>query len=54
MPRGDHVLNFSDAEDLLDDEDVRDLPDEALEQGKVMKISETFQMNLSKKTVEQK
>ena len=23
MPRGDHVLNFSDAEDLLTDEDLK-------------------------------
>ncbi|XP_014670670.1 PREDICTED: microspherule protein 1-like [Priapulus caudatus] len=26
MPRGDHVLNFSDAEDLIDDNELRDLP----------------------------
>ena len=23
MPRGDHVLNFSDAEDMLNDEDLK-------------------------------
>lgn len=32
MPRGDHVLNFSDAEDMMNDEDVRDPKDETLEQ----------------------
>jgi len=31
MPRGDHVLNFSDAEDLINDDDLKDLCDETLE-----------------------
>lgn len=31
MPRGDHVLNFSDAEDLLTDEDLKDAKDEVIE-----------------------
>lgn len=31
MPRGDHVLNFSDAEDLLTDEDLKDAKDDILE-----------------------
>lgn len=31
MPRGDHVLNFSDAEDLLTDEDLKDAKDDVLE-----------------------
>ena len=29
MPRGDHVLNFSDAEDIINDEDLREPRDEA-------------------------
>lgn len=32
MPRGDHVLNFSDAEDLLTDEDLKEVKDDAAEQ----------------------
>ncbi|XP_052814698.1 microspherule protein 1-like [Mya arenaria] len=32
MPRGDHVLNFSDAEDLLTDEDLKEAKDDILEQ----------------------
>ena len=31
MPKGDHVLNFSDAEDIINDEDLRDAHDEVLE-----------------------
>lgn len=31
MPRGDHVLNFSDAEDLLTDEDLKETKDDATE-----------------------
>ncbi|XP_013412507.1 microspherule protein 1 [Lingula anatina] len=31
MPRGDHVLNFSDAEDMLNDDELKDPRDEALE-----------------------
>ncbi|XP_052237522.1 microspherule protein 1-like isoform X2 [Dreissena polymorpha] len=31
MPRGDHILNFSDAEDLLTDEDLKDAKDDILE-----------------------
>lgn len=31
MPRGDHVLNFSDAEDMLNDEELKDPADEILE-----------------------
>ncbi|CAG2193253.1 INO80Q [Mytilus edulis] len=31
MPRGDHVLNFSDAEDMLNDDDLKDPTDEILE-----------------------
>ncbi len=33
MPRGDHVLNFSDAEDIINDEDLKEPRDEALEHG---------------------
>ncbi|KAK3577150.1 hypothetical protein CHS0354_037486 [Potamilus streckersoni] len=32
MPRGDHVLNFSDAEDLLYDEELKEPKDETIEQ----------------------
>lgn len=32
LPRGEHVLNFSDAEDMLDDSELQDERDEALEQ----------------------
>lgn len=32
MPRGDHVLNFSDAEDMMDDSHLQDAKDEILEQ----------------------
>lgn len=32
MPRGDHVLNFSDAEDLLTDEDLKEPKDDVVEQ----------------------
>ncbi|KAL3854849.1 hypothetical protein ACJMK2_014088 [Sinanodonta woodiana] len=32
MPRGDHVLNFSDAEDMLYDEELKEPKDEAIEQ----------------------
>ncbi|XP_074653523.1 microspherule protein 1-like [Tubulanus polymorphus] len=32
MPKGDHVLNFSDAEDLLNDEDLKDPADVIMEQ----------------------
>ncbi|KAL4232211.1 Microspherule protein 1 [Mactra antiquata] len=32
MPRGDHVLNFSDAEDLLTDEDLKEAKDDVIEQ----------------------
>ncbi|XP_060554269.1 microspherule protein 1-like isoform X2 [Ruditapes philippinarum] len=32
MPRGDHVLNFSDAEDLLTDEDLKEAKDDTVEQ----------------------
>ncbi|XP_064597826.1 microspherule protein 1-like isoform X2 [Liolophura sinensis] len=31
LPRGDHVLNFSDAEDMIADEDLKDQCDEAVE-----------------------
>lgn len=31
MPRGDHVLNFSDAEDLINDDELKDGSDEHLE-----------------------
>ncbi|XP_070187685.1 microspherule protein 1-like isoform X2 [Littorina saxatilis] len=31
MPRGDHVLNFSDVEDKLKDEDLKDPPNELIE-----------------------
>nr|KAG5714842.1 hypothetical protein BaRGS_000330 [Batillaria attramentaria] len=31
MPRGDHVLNFSDVEDMLKDEDLKDPPNEMVE-----------------------
>lgn len=31
MPRGDHILNFSDAEDLLTDEDLKDAMDDSVE-----------------------
>lgn len=31
MPRGDHVLNFSDAEDMMNDNDLREPKDEILE-----------------------
>jgi len=31
MPRSDHILNFSDAEDMINDDDLRDPKDEALE-----------------------
>lgn len=31
MPRGDHVLNFSDAEEMMNDEDLKDPKDETLE-----------------------
>lgn len=31
MPRGDHVLNFSDAEDMMDDSQLQDPRDEVLE-----------------------
>ncbi|CAH1788008.1 unnamed protein product [Owenia fusiformis] len=31
MPRGDHVLNFSDAEDMVNDEDLRETTDSSLE-----------------------
>jgi microspherule protein 1 len=31
MPKGDHVLNFSDAEDIINNEDLRDSRDEVLE-----------------------
>ncbi|XP_072034818.1 microspherule protein 1-like isoform X3 [Amphiura filiformis] len=32
MPRGDHVLNFSDAEDMMEDSQLQDPKDEILEQ----------------------
>ncbi|XP_076456500.1 microspherule protein 1-like [Babylonia areolata] len=31
MPRGDHVLNFSDVEDMVKDEDLKDPPNELVE-----------------------
>lgn len=31
LPKGDHVLNFSDAEDAIEDAELQDPPDEALE-----------------------
>ena len=33
MPRSDHILNFSDAEDMINDDELRDPKDEALEHG---------------------
>lgn len=32
IPRGDHVLNFSDAEEMMNDEDLREPKDDVLEQ----------------------
>ena len=32
LPRGEHVLNFSDAEDLIIDTELGETQDEALEQ----------------------
>ncbi|XP_078327132.1 microspherule protein 1-like [Crassostrea virginica] len=32
IPRGDHVLNFSDAEEMMNDEELRDQKDDVLEQ----------------------
>jgi hypothetical protein len=32
LPRGEHVLNFSDAEELINDAELTEAPDEALEQ----------------------
>ncbi len=31
LPRGEHVLNFSDAEEMINDAELLDLHDEALE-----------------------
>lgn len=31
MPRGDHVLNFSDAEEMIRDEDLKDPPNDLVE-----------------------
>lgn len=32
LPRGEHVLNFSDAEELINDAELTEAQDEALEQ----------------------
>eukprot|EP00058_Branchiostoma_floridae_P013156 XP_002598644.1 hypothetical protein BRAFLDRAFT_118369 [Branchiostoma floridae] len=31
LPRGDHILNFSDAEDMINDEELKETKDEVLE-----------------------